>query len=90
MKVTYYLAGFDRRTDRIGRYLALPDHIVPAVKDIVGLTPEIAAMWGDWPLTDAMVRDMEPLVGETLVAKHLMWVLEPTAPAKGQEAAAAE
>jgi hypothetical protein len=90
MNVTYYLVGFDRQTERVAQMVALSDAAVEPAKDIAGLTPEIAAMWGDWPLTAEMVRRMQPLVEEALEAERLDWFLEPTAPLEGREALAAE
>ena len=54
------------------------------------MSPEVAAHYHDWPLTDEMVHRIEPLAAVELETEQLTWCLEPNAAAEGREAAAAE
>lgn len=90
MKVTYSLVGYDKRTDFAVRFHELPDTVVPAAMEIAALSPEVAAHYHDWPLTDEMVHRIEPLAAVELETEQLTWCLEPNAAAEGREAAAAE
>ena len=90
MKVAYSLVGYDKRTDFAVRFHTLADSVVPTAMEIAALSPEMAAFYRDWPLTDEMMHRMEPLAGIALDTEHLSWFLEPNAPLRGREAAAAE
>ncbi len=90
MKVTYSLVGYDKQTDYAVRFHALEDAVVAAAMEIAALSPEMAAFYHDWPLTDEMVHRMEPLTGMALDTEQLTWCLEPNAVLEGREAVAAE
>jgi hypothetical protein len=87
MKAIYSLVGYDKQTDYAIRFHALADAVVPLAMEIAGLSPEIAALYHDWPLTDEMVQRMEPLAGMALDTEQLSWCLEPNAVAEGRKAA---
>ena len=77
MKPTYYLVGFDR-----GSELAVRDHVVPTgilgfAMDIAGLSPELAELGGDWPLSDEAAIAVAARLGVSADIEALTWCLEP-------------
>jgi len=79
MTVTYYLIGYDQRTDLATQFHEVDEADLGTAMKIAGLTPEIAAYYGDWPLTDKAAADIAALAGATLDPACSGWVLGPMA-----------
>jgi hypothetical protein len=80
MKSGYYLVGFDRRTECAAEFHYVPDAVLPTAMQTAGLTPEIAAYRGDWPLTNAAAHEIAILTGAVVDTDKMEYSLEPYAP----------
>ena len=90
MIADYELVGFDRRTSFAEEFHPLPPETVAAAMQAAGLSPEVAALAGDWPVSDDAARQIAAMMGATIDTTRMEYFLAPYAPLPAEASRAAE